>query len=233
MAKLAHNLLVRSNAAKGCYPGLVVGWIGDAAHQNEQSDHNPDSRGVVHAIDFMCTGAHAQATVNWLLRFTDDLEYIIHNRVIWTRSTGWKPRKYTGSDPHTTHVHASGRHGNVGYSSHTGTGYSTVAEATTPAGSPCSSTGVTPKPPVKKPPLHSAGSRVLAYVTNVPALVGPDVLFLQTFLGFKGKDADSKYGPNTAKRVSWYEGMRGIHREVPYGVAGKEVWENIGVKFTG
>lgn len=227
MAKLPHNLLVRSNGAKACYK-ISVGWIGDAAHQTEQSDHNVDSRGLVHALDFMCTGAHAQAIVNWGLAHNADLEYIIHNRVIWTRSNNWKPKKYTGSDPHTNHVHFSGKHGSAGKNSATGTGYDVAAENSTPnPGAPC--TASTPHPAPAKPAApasttHKPGSRTLTYTPDKTQMTGADVQFLQKFLGVP---VEGGYGPVTAKRASWYEGMRGIHQEKPYGQAGPQFWSNV------
>ena len=138
---LAHNLVVRMNAAKTCYPGIVIGEIGDTAHQAEQSDHNPDARAIVHAIDFMTPAGtpHAVAILAWLLSSPADLEYVIHNHVIYARyqKPPWTGTPYTGSDPHTNHIHASGKHGTVGKNAATGTGYDTAAEAMTPAGSPC------------------------------------------------------------------------------------------------
>lgn len=96
------------------------GWIGDAAHQAGTSDHNPDAQGRVLAIDIDSTGP-------WPVPFDDlvnstvgdaRLEYIIWNRRITTRDTGWVWRPYTGtSDPHTGHAHFSARHDHTGNTS--------------------------------------------------------------------------------------------------------------------
>lgn len=132
-ASLAHNLDVRRQKIWACWGTAVqVGWIGDPAHQAECSDHNRDSTGVVHAIDPMVTGARAQAVVDQCLAHPADLQYVIHNGVIWSVSVGWQPRKYLGSDQHTLHVHISGRHGSSHSSSATCTGYNLAAQAVTP-----------------------------------------------------------------------------------------------------
>ena len=239
--RLPRNLTVRKTAAQSCYKGLVVGWIGDSAHQQEHSDHNPDSRGYVHALDFMAIGANAQAIVNWLLTNPADLEYVIHNRVIWTRSNGWKPRKYTGSDPHTNHVHASGKHGSVGADSATGNGYDTTAEAMSPAGTPCNPASVThPVPPKPTVVPHAPGSRILRYEKAKPGerqtyQQGADVSFVQNFIGdawmgLGGKKADGVAGPKFKAGVMKYQKMRGIHVD---GVVGPQTWANMGVKYKG
>lgn len=144
---LAHNLATRIAAVKHCYPKMSIGEIGDQAHQTEASDHNPDSRGIVHAIDIMTETDTANAgaaarILAWVLSSTDDLQYVIHDRVIYGRDerNGWKGSPYTGSDPHTNHIHVSGKHGSTGKNAATGTGYDTAAEAMTPAGSPCTPT---------------------------------------------------------------------------------------------
>lgn len=229
-AHLPHNLTVRKTAAQSCYKGLVVGWIGDAAHQIEHSDHNPDSRGLVHALDFMAVGANAQAIVTWLLQTPGDLEYVIHNRTIWSRTYGWAPRKYTGSDPHTNHVHASGKHGSTGADSATGNGYDTIAEAMTPAGTPCNPTSTTrPTPPKPTVVPHAPGSRILSYRT--PNQQGADVSFVQDFIGvaWMGR-ADGIAGPKFKSGVMKYQKMRGIKVD---GAVGPQTWANMGVKYKG
>lgn len=132
----AHNLMSRTASVKKQYPGITVYWLGDANHQAEQSDHNPDSRGLVHAIDCMTytDTARGNEIVRWVLTDTDDVEYIIFNRTIWSRSNSFKPKAYTGDNPHVEHVHISGKHGNVGANAATGTGYDVVAEQMTPEG---------------------------------------------------------------------------------------------------
>jgi hypothetical protein len=103
------------------------GWIGDTAHQEEVSDHNPDETGSVpihdadrvnevHAIDvdddLRTFGLTMEMVVQFLLgRCRSGAErrfrYIIYNRRIWEASNGWAQREYTGSSPHTEHAHFS------------------------------------------------------------------------------------------------------------------------------
>ncbi|MGH3300960.1 MAG: peptidoglycan-binding domain-containing protein [Streptosporangiaceae bacterium] len=93
-------------------------------------------------------------------------------------------------------------------------------------------------PPALHPsglPVYANGSRTLQFLEGRPAAVwmrGTDVLFLQTFIGAPAPgqpplEKDGVYGPLTGEAVSWYEGMRKIMQEKPYGVAGPEVWHNI------
>lgn len=93
------------------------GWIGDTAHQaNPSSDHNPDSRGIVHAIDvdedLRAPGASLSECVAEVVRrhrsgADNRLTYVIYERTIWSASNDWRPRDYTGSNPHDKHAHFS------------------------------------------------------------------------------------------------------------------------------
>lgn len=231
-ATLAHNLVARRQKIWDCYGSkVVVGWIGDASHQAECSDHNKDAAGVVHAIDPMLTGSRAQAVVNAALAHPGDLQYIIHNRTIWSATTGWKPRRYTGSNPHTDHVHISGKHGGANRNSMTCTGYDLGSQNATPAFDLCPA----PKPPAPKPPVkpgkNAPGARTLIYGKTLPLMTGDDVLFVQRFIGEReaGK-ADGKYGPHTAAGVRWYRNMRGLK---PIGEVDAKTWAQMGVKWNG
>lgn len=103
------------------------GWIGDEAHQETVSGHNPDDTpGVraeysdsdttpeVRAIDVdvnLNSAVTMQNVIDRVLVTPNDLmrlNYIIYNRVIWSKSNGWRPAEYTGLDPHTGHSHWSG-----------------------------------------------------------------------------------------------------------------------------
>jgi hypothetical protein len=94
------------------------GWIGDPAHAARTSDHNPDARGLVHAIDVdaglgpgvtlqdFCDLLVARAKAGQERR----LAYVIHNRRIASAAVGWIWRPYTGASPHTEHAHFSASH---------------------------------------------------------------------------------------------------------------------------
>lgn len=94
---------------KNKYPHIVVGTIGDAAHRTEHSDHNPNAFGRVNAADFMLGDSFTEAQaliLAPLLTVDKRTHYVIHDRKIWTTETrAWKT--YTGTDPHTNHIHLS------------------------------------------------------------------------------------------------------------------------------
>lgn len=85
------------------------GWIGDASHNARKSDHNPDwsSGGVVRALDLDKDGIDVEELLNAVVG-EPRVAYVIWNRRIWTHAKGWQP--YSGSNPHTGHVHVSIRH---------------------------------------------------------------------------------------------------------------------------
>lgn len=101
------------------------GWVGDAAHSARASDHNPDSRGWVHAIDVdenfgtgsARDGAQAERFANELLAYAlsgkpgaDRIKYVVYeNRVASgtyrDKLKFWRWRK--GGYGHEHHVHIS------------------------------------------------------------------------------------------------------------------------------
>lgn len=103
------------------------GTVGDTAHQGEVSDHNPDETGrvpihdadkinEVHAADVTAKlnepGLDMERVVQFLVArcragAEKRLRYIIYNRRIWSASSGWVQKIYTGASPHTEHAHFS------------------------------------------------------------------------------------------------------------------------------
>jgi hypothetical protein len=101
------------------------GWIGNAAHQKEVSDHNPNSKGQVLALDIDTTGPWPSGLelddyVDFIISRCqtgeeDRIEYIIRNRKIYERKNKYVGRAYDGDDPHTNHAHFSARHDLTGF----------------------------------------------------------------------------------------------------------------------
>jgi hypothetical protein len=85
------------------------GWIGDAAHAVRPSDHNPDERGRVHAIDITSDGVDCRYLV-WRAIAHPSTEYVIWSNTIWSRSHDFWPRAYYGPNPHLRHMHVSVSH---------------------------------------------------------------------------------------------------------------------------
>lgn len=105
---------------KAKHPGMTVFTIGDAEHQAETSDHNPDTWGFVCAGDAMIgphfTAADAEDLFDRLtamIRAGDKRPaYAIYNRRIVSSTVHpGVVRAYTLSNPHTDHVHLSVPHG--------------------------------------------------------------------------------------------------------------------------
>lgn len=84
------------------------GSIGDAAHASRTSDHNPDPKsGVVRALDVTVNRSQATRVLEAVVG-DPRVAYVIHDRRIWTPGKGWQP--YSGSNPHSGHVHISIKH---------------------------------------------------------------------------------------------------------------------------
>ena len=99
------------------------GWIGDSAHSARKSDHNPDKRGWVHALDIdenfgkgkWRNGRNAQALADQILAYArsglpgaDRVKYVVYENAIASgtyKATWFKWRK--GNWGHEAHVHVS------------------------------------------------------------------------------------------------------------------------------
>lgn len=110
------------------FPGVVIYGKGDAAHQLTVSGHNEDDTSGVkselqdsdsipehRAIDIMLGSAFTKADGDKLVNALvadpaarSRIYYIIWYRHEWSRTRGWIRVDYTGSNPHTDHVHVSG-----------------------------------------------------------------------------------------------------------------------------
>ena len=94
------------------------GWIGDARHSARPSDHNPDAKGIVRAID-IDRDLSGKAKPDLMPDLADQIRffakrdksnrvsYIIFNGRIASSRMGWRWRKYSGINPHIKHCHIS------------------------------------------------------------------------------------------------------------------------------
>lgn len=89
------------------------GWLGDQAHALRVSDHNPDRRGRVHAIDVTASGVEPRQIVRACIAHPST-EYVIWDGSIFSRWRHFIPAQYFGPNPHTSHLHISVSHDVVG-----------------------------------------------------------------------------------------------------------------------
>jgi hypothetical protein len=92
------------------------GWIGNRAHQNSPSDHNPDAKGIVRAIDIDRDLAgkkkpdlmpYLANQIRHAAKSDKRIAYIIFAGKIASPRMGWRWRKYSGINPHDHHCHIS------------------------------------------------------------------------------------------------------------------------------
>jgi hypothetical protein len=122
--RVARSLDVLLDEINSIAPGRSKasdGAIGDRAHAASASDHNPNNANVVCARDFTHdpgSGADMDRISRRIVAILPPaLKYIIWDRRIWSRSRaadGWRP--YSGSNPHTRHMHVSVGEGPDGHS---------------------------------------------------------------------------------------------------------------------
>jgi len=92
------------------------GVIGDARHSSRLSDHNPDAKGIVRAIDIDrdLSGKKKPDLMPYLAdqirhaaKSDKRIAYIIFAGKIASPRMGWRWRKYSGINPHDQHCHIS------------------------------------------------------------------------------------------------------------------------------
>jgi hypothetical protein len=174
------SLAILIHDVKTAHPGIIVGTIGDPAHQTEPSDHNPDKNGAVKAADFMLGPAfdarQANALFSTLAKYLDNrMAYAIwYRQIVSTTVVPGHIRTYTGSNPHTGHVHVSVNDQHHANKSPWRISMSTVYAFVELSG---------------HMPLISEGARDGSGISYVWRIQG--------YLGFTGKDRDGVWGPHT------------------------------------
>ncbi len=184
------------------------GTIGDAAHSARHSDHNPDARGIVHAFDLTHDPVNGvdcdQLAANLIQRRDSRVQYIIWNRRICNASN-WTWRAYTGSNPHTKHMHVSIK-------------LTTTAEkdtspwwASVPAAAPAAKVVLPPVPPLALLRLGNSGK---------------DVSILQLCLKDWGWEitVDGEFGPKTRTVVVEFQQQEHLRTD---GIVGSKTWASL------
>lgn len=181
------------------------GTIGDERHRHLPSDHNPDSSGVVRAIDIdhdPRSGVDTYAIAEFLRQRKDPrISYVISNgRIFSSTVSPWTWRKYSGSNPHDHHMHLSVK--KEGQDSMLSWGIVSANFEQTPPREH-------PKP---VPPMLKFGS------------VGPDVEYLQTLLQGKGLtiNVDGQFGLRTEAAVKKFQEHSGLLAD---GYVGPQTWK--------
>jgi murein L,D-transpeptidase YcbB/YkuD len=114
MAQLAPSLARLRDEINRAFPRRDKssdGWLGDPAHQARPSDHNPNARGLVDALDTDVDDADPKRDLRALLVRAaikhPATNYVISNGRIYSRKYGFAARDYTGANAHIKHVHIS------------------------------------------------------------------------------------------------------------------------------
>ena len=116
LCKAGQQLRLQVDDSFGDRDRTSDGWVGDLRHQSRPSDHNPDSKGIVRAIDIDRDLA-GKAKPDLMPDLADQIRlcaksdkrisYIIFNGKIASARMGFRWRKYSGSNPHDHHCHVS------------------------------------------------------------------------------------------------------------------------------
>jgi hypothetical protein len=179
------------------------GWIGDARHAASTSDHNPwvkdGGMGIVTALDITHDPRNKVDTYIMAehLRQGKDprIKYVISNRRIFSSTVSpWQWRTYTGSNPHSSHIHISVNTGKHHYDDERD--WHLFPRTTVPSSDD----------PILRPVLRR-GSK------------GEDVRILQRIVG--GLVIDGDFGPRTEEAVKKFQQANGLKAD---GIVGPATW---------
>lgn len=202
LAKSLDTLRAEVNAAAPYRSKRSDGTKGDDAHAKRKSHHNPDSKGVVTALDLThdpAGGFDSYAFAEWMVKHakTDPrISEVISNGRIATAAKGWKWRPYNGPNSHSHHVHVSATYDPKLYDETTPFGFQSQGE-------------------------HSAHLPTLteAYPVLAKGVKGKAVERIQKLLGV---DADGWFGDKTEKAVIAFQRAHKLHAD---GIVGPYTWD--------
>src|SRR5262245_6984069 len=202
LAKSLVTLRDQVNAAAPNRSTASDGWIGDIRHRRRKSDHNPNSAGVVTALDITHDPIHGVDGTELAesAKLDPRVKYVIWNKRIWTPSVAKAWRNYTGTNPHTKHVHISMLPAKAKYDD---------AAQWVMKGVEAAGEAAADLPPAPEPPKLQLGSQ------------GLWVRKLQTMLN-KGVKVDGDFGPKTKKAVEDFQKANGLTVD---GIVGPYTWE--------
>lgn len=195
------------------------GTIGDQAHAQRKSDHNPDPDGEVKALDVdrdIAVNFNARNLADAIAAVKDPrISYMISRGQIMSGNAGpapWTWRAYHGPNGHFEHTHFSvtkpGARNPAFW--HIADGYNMPFEKS-----------VTPEKPKGDVPKVIAAPAILRPVLRIGD-AGPDVGYLQRMLG--GLTVDNEFGPATAGRVKRYQLLAGLRVT---GATDPEFWHHL------
>lgn len=204
--RVAKSLLLLREQVNAAYPNRSKdsdGTLGDASHSARTSDHNPDTDGVVKAMDLTHDPKNGFDSYGFaeMLRQNRDprIKYVISNHRIWSSQVDpfvWRP--YNGSNPHDHHVHISVMKSANLYDSTTPWKLGAIA-VTRP-----------PTVPVKEP-------RSTVKLGDT----GYNVEYLQRMLGVK---ESGQFDEATMEAVIEFQKRYGLH---PDGIVGPYTWRQL------
>lgn len=215
--RLANALVDLRNEVNTRWPGRDKssdGTIGDAAHASRSSDHNPwvkDSAGVgvVRAIDVDVDGIDSGWLAEYLRqrgqggdrRLTGGGYVILNRRITNSDFSGW--HAYTGSNPHTSHVHTS-----FSLTHYDDRGSWGIAGGSGPA------------PPTSGRPTLKEGSTGQA-VTDLQAFLN------RAYPAYSKLAVDGAFGPKTTAVVKEFQRRSGLAVD---GIVGAQTWAKLGFR---
>lgn len=199
LAQSLDRLRAQLNALAPKRSKISDGTVGDTSHRARKSDHNPNDRDYVNALDITHdprNGMDSYALARALVASRDPrLSYVISAGMIASREKDWIWRFYTGTNPHDHHVHISvNRSGETDGSDWDLSGFSAVKIPNAPN-------------VAKTYPLLKKGSK------------GAPVRELQGLLEI---DADGIFGDDTQAAVLAFQESRGLHAD---GKVGPQTWD--------
>lgn len=218
MARNARSIQRLKDEIQASYPGTTIWIVGDEAHQNTWSDHNPNECCDVYcALDVKGNaGLSLPKFVQHLITNPHpNLRYVIFNHKIYHRSNGFEPEDYHGKSGHEEHAHVSVGNGPDGRST---TNYDNGTTSWRIA-----SIGKTPSQP-SKPSQPSTGKKLGDKMPTIKrGNKGSRVKMLQGLLIAWGHkiSVDGVFGPKTEAALRAFQGK---YAKPVDGIAGPITW---------